>query len=86
VYVSVPPLGRKKRSVASSDTSSGVSDSETNDDSSQHAWVLDSSHPKVLLDAWGFFLAVPGGGSWKEILSQYVKFERLVPQVSIFSV
>jgi len=82
VYVEVP-LSRRKRLRAPSVTSSVSSDSESDNEFPRRTLILDESHPKFLLNAEKYLLAVPGNDDWKELLSRYVEFEKLAPQVSV---
>jgi hypothetical protein len=80
-YISVPPH-RKKRPLVSSDTS-GVSDTDFEGGEELSPSCLVEEHPTFLHKGLDFLLAVPGGGSWKQLLSRYVEFEKLAPLVSV---
>lgn len=79
-YVSVPPRVLK-RPPPSSNTPDGISNlgSDGNSGRSHH---IGEERPQFLCDATQYFSSIPGGDNWKELLSEYVKFEKLAPLVS----
>jgi len=94
-YVEVPRSRRKRPRApsvippAGSDSESDnepprrTSDSESDNEPPRRTLVLDESHPKFLLKAEKYLLAVPGNDDWKFLLSRYLEFEKLVPQVAL---
>lgn len=81
-YVDVPPRS-EKRPFPSSDTSSEECNSGINSGHNDpDVWTLDDRHPAFLHDAKDFFLGVRGDDDWWTLLSRYVEFEGLAPEVS----
>jgi len=79
-FVEVPPRP-KKRPLLSSDTSEECDSRINSGCDDPNVWNLGDRHPTFLHDAEEFFLGVPGDDDWWTLLSRYVEFEGLAPQV-----
>ena len=79
-YITVP-LSSHKRRLPDITLEEEESDSKTDEHKDLGIWVLNEQHPRFLLEAKNFLADVPGDGDWQTLLSRYIKFKGLVPNV-----
>ena len=81
MYVAVP-LSSYKQCLPDVTSEEEESDSETDKCKDLGIWVFNKQHPTFLLEAKNFLADVPGDGDWWTLLSRYIEFKGLVPDVS----